>query len=468
MSFALSLAGALPAEPPRHKGRNSILHVKIFSIHVLEGFFEETLNRLCNKFGRDLMQMGLDYLKLSDFEIRDRKILLRLDINSPMDPKTNRILDDSRILAAKPSLEVLRDARVVVMAHQSRPGKGDFTSLQQHADLLKTVCSQPVRFVEDVMGPSAKMAINETRRGEVLVLDNVRFCAEENLEDKGEKLAKTNLVSRLAPLFELYVNDAFASAHRSQASVVGFPQVLPSAAGLLLEKELTALSRLLGEPDRPSTYLLGGAKIEDKVPVIENILATGKADQVLVGGNVGKVFLKAKNQKFNESDESWLTSAIDSLQKASGMLRKYGNRIVLPVDFGTLTDGKRSEVALRDITKVTGDAMDIGSQTSKIFARTVSESKTVVASGPMGVFEQAGFESGTKLVLEAMANSGAFTVIGGGHLAGYASMLGISDKFSHVSTAGGAMLSMLAGEKLPAITALEEASTRYTKARKVS
>jgi len=468
MSFALSLAGALPAEPPRHKGRNSILHVKIFSIHVLEGFFEETLNRLCNKFGRDLMQMGLDYLKLSDFEIRDKKILLRLDINSPMDLKTNRILDDSRIVAAKPSLEGLRDARVVVMAHQSRPGKGDFTSLQQHADLLKTVCSQPVRFVEDVMGPSAKMAINETRRGEVLVLDNVRFCAEENLEDKGEKLAKTNLVSRLAPLFELYVNDAFASAHRSQASVVGFPQVLPSAAGLLLEKELTALSRLLGEPDRPSTYLLGGAKIEDKVPVIENILATGKADQVLVGGNVGKVFLKAKNQKFNESDESWLTSAIDSLQKASGMLRKYGNRIVVPVDFGTLTDGKRSEVALRDITKVTGDAMDIGSQTSKIFARTVSESKTVVASGPMGVFEQAGFESGTKLVLEAMANSGAFTVIGGGHLAGYASMLGISDKFSHVSTAGGAMLSMLAGEKLPAITALEEASTRYTKARKVS
>ena len=414
------------------------------------------------------MQMGFDYLKLSDFEIRDKKILLRLDINSPMDPKTNRILDDSRIVAAKPSLEALRGARVVVMAHQSRPGKGDFTSLQQHADLLRTVCSQPVRFVEDVMGPSAKMAINETKRGEVLVLDNVRFCAEENLEDKGEKLAKSNLVSRLAPLFELYVNDAFASAHRSQASVVGFPQVLPSAAGLLLEKELTALNRLLGEPDRPSTYLLGGAKIEDKVPVIENILATGKADHVLVGGNVGKVFLKAKGQKFNGSDESWLTSATDSLQKASGMLRKYGNRIVVPVDFGTLNDGKRSEVALRDITKVTGDAMDIGSETSKIFAHSVSESKTVVASGPMGVFEQAGFESGTRLVLEAMANSGAFSVIGGGHLAGYASMLGIADKFSHVSTAGGAMLSMLAGEKLPAITALEEASTRYAKARKIS
>jgi len=412
--------------------------------------------------------MEFDYLKLSDFDIIDRKILLRLDINSPMDLKTNRILDNSRILAAKPSLDALREARVVVMAHQSRPGKGDFTSLQPHADLLKSVCSQPVRFVEDVMGPSAKLAISETKRGEILVLDNVRFCSEETLEDKGEKLAKTNLVSRLAPLFDLYVNDAFASAHRSQASMVGFPQVLPSAAGPLLDKELDALSKLLGEPNRPSTYLLGGAKIDDKVPVIDNILATGKADQVLVGGNVGKVFLRAAGQKFNESDESWLTDATDPIQKAGSMLRKYGNRIIAPIDFGTLTDGKRCEVAARDIAKSTGNVLDIGSETSRMFAQTIGGSKTVVASGPMGVFEQTGFESGTRLILEAMASSEAFTVIGGGHLAGYASMLGFADRFSHVSTAGGAMMSMLAGEKLPAIAALEEASRRYRETRKAS
>ena len=410
--------------------------------------------------------MKFNCLKLSDFEIRDKKVLLRLDINSPMDLKTNRILDNSRILAAKPSLEALREAKIVVMAHQSRPGKGDFTSLQPHAELLKSVCSQPVRFVEDVMGPSAKKSISETESGEVLVLDNVRFCSEENLEDKGEKLAKTNLVSRLAPLFDLYVNDAFASAHRSQASMVGFPQVLPSAAGLLLEKELGALSRLLGEPNRPSTYLLGGAKIEDKVPVIENILATGKADHVLVGGNVGKVFLKAAGQKFNESDESWMTSSADQIRNARNMLNKYGTRIVMPVDFGTFSDNKRREVTVTSIANNVGDVMDIGSETSKIFAQTISASKTVVASGPMGVFEQTGFENGTRTILEAMANSGAFTVIGGGHLAGYASMLGIANRFSHVSTAGGAMLSMLAGEKLPAIVALEESSSRFRERRK--
>jgi len=410
--------------------------------------------------------MKFNCLKLSDFEIRDKKVLLRLDINSPMDLKTNRILDNSRILAAKPSLEALREAKIVVMAHQSRPGKGDFTSLQPHAEVLKSVCSQPVRFVEDVMGPSAKKSISETESGEVLVLDNVRFCSEENLEDKGEKLAKTNLVSRLAPLFDLYVNDAFASAHRSQASMVGFPQVLPSAAGLLLEKELGALSRLLGEPNRPSTYLLGGAKIEDKVPVIENILATGKADHVLVGGNVGKVFLKAAGQKFNESDESWMTSSADQIRNARNMLNKYGTRIVMPVDFGTFSDNKRREVTVTSIANNAGDVMDIGSETSKIFAQTISASKTVVASGPMGVFEQTGFENGTRTILEAMANSGAFTVIGGGHLAGYASMLGIANRFSHVSTAGGAMLSMLAGEKLPAIVALEESSSRFRERRK--
>jgi phosphoglycerate kinase len=412
--------------------------------------------------------MELDYLTLHDFDLKDKRILLRLDINSPLDPTTNRILDDSRIIAAKPSLDSLRDAKVVVLAHQSRPGKEDFTSLRQHADLLKKVCSQRVSFVEDVMGPSAKTAISETRKGEVLVLDNVRLCAEENLEEKGEKLAKTNLVSRLAPLFDLYVNDAFATAHRSQASIVGFPSVLPSAAGLLLEKELAALSRLLREPERPSTYLLGGAKIEDKVPVIENILATGKADHVLVGGNVGKVFLRAAGQNFNESKEEWLIDATDSVQKASSILKKYGNQIVAPVDFGTLTDGKRLEVDGRDIAQAAGEVMDIGNKTSQIFARTITGSRTVVASGPMGVFEQAGFESGTRIVLEAMANSGAFTVIGGGHMAGYASILGIADRFSHVSTAGGAMLSLLAGEELPAITALVEAARRYRRTQKAS
>ncbi len=407
-------------------------------------------------------RMEFDYLTLDDFELRDKRVLLRLDINAPLDPGTNQILDDSRIVAAVPTLDALAPAKVAVLSHQSRPGKDDFTSLQQHAAVLRKNCSQNVRFIDDVMGPAAREAIKEIRSGEVLVLDNVRFCAEENLEDKGEKLAKTNLVSRLAPLFDLYVNDAFAAAHRSQASLVGFPYLLPSAAGKLMEKELAALKRLIAKPDRPSTYVLGGAKVEDKVPVIENILSTGKADQILVGGNVAKIFLKAADRKLSQSDEEELANVTDEVLKANRILRKYRKRIVLPTDFGTVNDGKRIDTPVQKLSRA-GRALDIGPGTAERFSRVINGSKTVVAAGPMGVFEQDGFEIGTRTVLESMANSDAFTVIGGGHLAGYAAILGIAGKLSHVSTAGGAMLSLLAGQELPAIAALAEAAKRHNK-----
>ena len=406
--------------------------------------------------------MEFNYLTLDDFDLRDKRVLVRLDINAPLDPATSRILDDSRIVAARPTLDSLRWSRVVVLAHQGRPGKEDFTSLQQHAAVLQKNCTQHVTFIDDVMGPAARDAIKLTQAGEVLVLDNVRFCSEEILEDKGEKLAKTNLVSRLAPLFDLYVNDAFATAHRAQTSLVGFPFVLPSAAGRLTEKELAALKKVLEQPERPSTFVLGGAKIEDKVPIVENILSTGKADHVLVGGNVGKVFLKAAGRAFNDSEEQLLASATEQIQKAKSILANHQGRVVMPTDFGTFENGKRVEASIAELARA-GPCLDIGPQTTENFSDVIRSSKTVVAGGPMGVFEQEGFESGTKAILESMAESGAFTVIGGGHLAGYADLLGVAKRFSHVSTAGGAMLSLLAGEELPAIEALVSAAKRRRK-----
>jgi len=406
--------------------------------------------------------MEFNYLTLDDFDLRDKRVLVRLDVNAPLDPATGKILDGSRIVAAKPTLDSLRGSRVVVLAHQGRPGKDDFTSLEQHAAALQKSCSQHVTFIDDVMGPAARDAIKRTQPGEILVLDNVRFCSEEILEDKGEKLAKTNLISRLAPLFDLYVNDAFATAHRAQASLVGFPCVLPSAAGRLTEKELAALKKVLERPERPSTFVLGGAKIEDKVPVIENILSTGKADHVLVGGNVGKVFLKATGHMFNDSEEQVLKSAVEQIQKAKSILANHQGRVVMPTDFGTLENGKRVEASIAELARA-GRCLDIGPQTTQKFSEVIRASKTVVAGGPMGVFEQEGFESGTRAILESMADSGAFTVIGGGHLAGYADLLGIAKRFSHVSTAGGAMLSLLAGEELPAIEALVSAAKRQRK-----
>jgi phosphoglycerate kinase len=231
---------------------------------------------------------------------------------------------------------------------------------------------------------------------------------------------------------------------------------------MLMEKELAALKRLLVEPDRPSTYVLGGAKIEDKVPVVENILASGKADHVLVGGSVGKVFLKAMGRKFNAKEEEALSKSPEQLEKARRILSQHRNQIIVPVDFGTSEDGRRVETPVQELAKA-GTALDIGEETARRFSEYIGRSRTVVASGPMGVFEEEKFEFGTKTTLEAMANESAFTVIGGGHLAGYAGILGIADRFSHVSTAGGAMLSLLAGEELPAITALVESAKRHRK-----
>jgi len=403
--------------------------------------------------------MEFQYLTLDDFDVRDKAVLLRLDINAPLDPTNNQILDDGRIRASKPTLDALATARVAILSHQSRPGRGDFTSLEQHAAILQKTCSQHVSFVDDVMGPSARRAVKDLKMGEVVVLDNVRFCAEEILEDTGEKLARTNLVTRLAPLFDLYVNDAFATSHRPQASLVGFPQVLPAAAGKLLEEELSAIEKLMITPARPCTYVLGGAKVEDKVPVIENILATKKADNVLVGGNVAKVFLKAMDTRLGHQDERELGVVTDEVLKANRILSKYRKRIILPIDFGTKKGGTRIETTVPRLSRE-GQALDIGAVTMENFSKIIARSKTIVASGPMGVFEEDGFEGGTKAVLESMADANAFTVIGGGHLAGYAGILGITGRLAHVSTAGGAMLAMLAGEELPAITALVSAAKR--------
>ncbi len=255
-------------------------------------------------------------------ETRDKRVFLRVDINVPLDPSTHQILDDTRIKAISKTLSELDEARVVLGSHQSRPGKDDFTSLEPHANLLSQYCSQKIKFVDDVIGPHALLKITKIQPGEILVLDNLRFCAEENIDDKREKLVKTHFVRRLAPLFDLYVDDAFATAHRSQPSIVGLPELLPSAAGRLMEKELDAVSTLLEEPKRPCVYALGGSKIEDKIPVIENILSRGKADKVLLGGVPAKLFLRARDVKTKINDEE-IRDFKQFLDRAKSLTQKY-------------------------------------------------------------------------------------------------------------------------------------------------
>jgi phosphoglycerate kinase len=402
---------------------------------------------------------GHKFLTLDDVETSNKKIFLRVDINVPLDPSTHQILDDTRIKAVSETLARLEDAKVVLGSHQSRPGKDDFTNLQPHAEALAGCCNQEVIFVEDVLGPHARQRIARVEPGQVLVLDNLRFCAEENVDDKPEKLLKTHFVRQLSPLFELNINDAFATAHRSQPSIVGLTDALPSAAGKLMEKELKAVSALLVEPRRPCVYVLGGSKVEDKIPVIEHILTRDKADKILLGGVPAKLFLKAMGEKISADDERDMEGLQTHLKTAKSLAIKYRDKIEVPVDlaYGDAR-GKRSDRGID--TPLKESALDIGAKTVEKYSRVVEGAATTVANGPLGVFERDGFDLGTKQVLEAMAKSNGYTVIGGGHLVGLASILGIDERFKHVSTAGGAMLSLLSGQSLPGVDALVRAAER--------
>jgi len=406
----------------------------------------------------------MKFLRLDDFDLEDKTIFLRVDINIPLDPSTLQILDDTRIKEIGPTLADLRSSKVVIGSHQSRPGRIDFTSLEPHARRLQRYCSQTVKYSEDVFGPQARQAIKELRKGEILVLDNLRFCAEENMDCTPEIAAKTHMVKRLAPMFDLFVNDAFGTAHRSQPSLIGFAEVLPTAAGRLMERELDALNRVLVTSERPSVFILGGAKVEDKVPVIDHVLRSDKADKVLLGGVPAKAFLKAKGLKLGPKNEEEMKDLGTPIEKAKTMMKDYPDHIDLPTDLAILQKEKRNEISVEELP--TEEAiLDIGHKTADRFADVIRKAKTVVANGPLGVFEKNGFDYGTRKVLEAVSECNGYTVIGGGHLTGLTSIMGMEDRVSHLSTAGGAMLSLLAGEKLPVIDALERAAERYRSQR---
>ena len=398
------------------------------------------------------------FLTLDDVKTSGRTVFVRVDMNSPLDPSGKKILDDTRIRMTRETLERLKDAKVVVGSHQGRPGDEDFTSLEAHARLLQKYVSQPVKFVEDVIGPEARNQTKSLRVGEILVLDNLRLCSEENVSAPPDVLEKTIMVQRLAGLLDVYVNDAFATAHRLQASIVGLPRVVQAVAGKLMAKELEALKQAYYDPRRPSVYVLGGAKAEDKLPIIENILGARKADRVLVGGVVANVFLRASGVDFGEAENRKLEKSPALLEKARAILSKYKDKIILPTDLAVVRDGKRLDISLR---QVKGEGVrDIGKETASEYAKVIKGAKTVVSSGPLGVFEEKEFDLGSKTVLEAMTGQGAFTVVGGGHMGSYASMLGLDQRLSHVSTAGGATLTFLAGEELPGVRALVEAANR--------
>jgi phosphoglycerate kinase len=404
--------------------------------------------------------MVYDFLTLEDVDVAGKTVFLRVDINAPLDPASKRILDASRIQAVAPTIKDLRGTKVVVGAHQSRPGRYDFTSLELHAKVLQMYLEQQeVKYTDDIIGKEAQRMIKELRPGQVLVLNNVRMLDEENKEAPMEKLAQTEFVKTMTPLVDLFVNDAFAAAHRSQPSLVGLCATLPTVAGRLMEAELRALNRVLDNPARPSVYLLGGAKVEDRIPVISRVLRDDVADTILIGGLVRDSFHMARGgmrKRYEQLDEEGLKQ----VEEAQAIMDKYPGKITLPVDVALDVNRERVEVMAERLTDET-NIYDIGLNAIAQFSHRIMNSGTVVAEGPLGMFERRGFDIGTKEMLRCMARCGGYTVVGGGHLGGMASMLGITGEMGHVSTGGGAMLSMLAGETLPVIEGLEKSKQRF-------
>jgi phosphoglycerate kinase len=406
------------------------------------------------------------YLTLDDVKVKDKVVLLRVDFNSPIDPESKKIIDDARIRAhAETTIKELveKGAKVVILAHQGRKGDKDFIPLKQHAEILSKILGKPVKYVDDLFGEKAKNAIKNLKSGEILVLENVRTYDAETKEGTPEEHAKTELVQNLAPLANLFVNDAFAAAHRAHVSMVGFTAVLQSAAGRIMERELKSLSRILENPEKPCVFILGGAKADDSLEISRYVLNNRIADYILTGGVVGQVFLAARgfdlgkpNMDFLEKQE--LMSLVPGIK---GLIQKFPDKIRTPKDLAVDVNGKREEISVEELP-ANNSTFDVGAKTVEDYVKVIRDAKSIVVSGPMGVFENSEFVFGTKRIFEAIANSKAFSLAGGGHTIAALEEFGLFNKISYVSTAGGALIEFLMGKKLPGAVALEKAAARKT------
>ena len=396
-------------------------------------------------------------LTLDDFDLKGKTVFLRVDMNCPIDPDTLEILGTKRIEETIETLESLKDAKVVVASHQGRVGNNDYTGMDKHAKVLEKLINRKIKYVEDTIGKAAQDAIKDLEDGDILVLDNLRLCAEENYEFSPENAAKTIMVSRLSKLFDLCVLDSFPSAHRSHPSIIGFPQVLPACAGRIVEREVRNLDEIMTVAKAPHVIVLGGSKVPDRLEAIKQLIQNGRADHVLLTGLIGNVFMRAQARI---KSPLGLKREEEVVAKAHTLIGEYPDVFATPVDIAIDKDGERVEMDVREMGK--GDKIfDLGPKTIEYYSKLISGAGTVFISGPAGFFEKENFSYGTKALLNSVANSMATTIVSGGHLTTALKQQGLADKINHISTAGGALVLYLTGEKLPMIKALEDAATRH-------
>jgi len=398
--------------------------------------------------------MPIRMLTLEDLDLEGKRVFLRVDVNTPIHPETGQLMEQTRLEEASLTVKDLPQSKVVVASHQGRVGRSDYTTLEAHSRALEGIVGKKVRFVPDVFGPEALSEIDSLSDGEVLMLDNLRFTAEENQEYKPTEAEKTHLVRRLRDHVDICVLDAFSTAHRASPTIVGFSGLMPTAAGRTVGRELRMLDRIVSVEKGPYVTVLGGAKINDRLEAIDALIANNRADKVLLSGLVGLVFLKAAGKLRAdvpiEGDQKFVL-------KARQLLDEDPERFAMPVDVAIKVNGGRKDL---DPSQITGPAqvLDVGPLTVEKYARFIKGAGTVFMSGPPGAFEYEDFRLGTEGLLRAMAGSLGTTIISGGHLSTALRRYGIHDQIDHISTAGGALVQYLAGKRLPLIDALERGS----------
>lgn len=396
-------------------------------------------------------------LTLADFDLKGKTVLLRVDMNCPIDPKTGEISGAKRIEEVVETIDALKSSKVVVASHQGRVGNKDYIGMEQHANILERLVGRKIKYIQDVIGSLAQSEIKNMKDGDILLLDNLRLCAEENYEFTPEDASNTIMVKRLAGLFDLCVLDCFPSAHRSHPSLVGFSHIIPACAGKVVEREVRNLEEILTVAKAPHVVVLGGSKVTDRLEAIKMLIKRGRADQILLTGLIANVFMRAQARiKYPLG----IKGEEEAVSKAHALLGEYPDVFNTPVDVAINKDGERTELDVRLLNK--GDQIyDLGQKTIEHYSKIIASAGTVFISGPPGFFEMDNFSIGTKSLLESVANSMATTIVSGGHLTSALKRYGLAERITHISTAGGALVLYLTGEKLPMIQSLESAAQRY-------
>ena len=388
---------------------------------------------------------------IKDTDITGKRVLTRVDFNVPLDKQQN-VTDDNRIRAALPTIKFIleKGAKLILMSHLGRP-KGEVKpeySLKPAATVLSKLLSKPVKMLDDCIGPAVKEAVSKMSDGDIVMLENLRFHKEETDNDQG-------FSKELASLGDVFVNDAFGTCHRAHASTEGVTHYLESVSGLLVEKEIEYFQKILTNPDKPFVFLLGGAKVADKIPVIENMM--DKASIIIIGGAMAYTFMKVNNVDIGSS--RFEQEMVDTAKAILAKAREKGVEIVLPIDH-VVTDnieaGSNIKITEGESIEKGFIGVDIGPKTINLFIEELKAAKTIVWNGPVGIFENDRFANGTKALAYTIAESDAVSVIGGGDTAAAVAKFNVADKMSHISTGGGASLEYLEGKVLPGVAALAE------------